>query len=315
MTELLTNPYVYVPAGIALFFLLLQFKTSRPDGVVEKVHPYRRMVPIIMRTRNESAVYFDGTIRADKLEAYLDQAKEQFGANVTHVAVAAINLTLGANPRMNRFIAGRRIYKRNGRWITFSMKRQKGNAEAKLGVVKLQMTDGETFPELVGRINGQIKHERSGEKTSMDKELALFGLVPTSALRVAFRVFLSLDYFGLLPWWFMKGDGMFTSIFLANLGSVGMPPGYHHLYEWGNAPIFVMLGATEERAIVEDGQVVAARVMPVRFSYDERIDDGVTARDGITTFISVLEDPEKWLGGLEGGTSPGPMWPRDGEAP
>ena len=34
-----------------------------------------------------------------------------------------------------------------------------------------------------------------------------------------------LDYFNLLPAFFIEGDGMYTSIFVANLGSVGMDPG------------------------------------------------------------------------------------------
>lgn len=284
----------------ALIFLLLCFKSSRPDGKLEKVHPYRRMVPIIMRSRNESVVYFDTEVRTEKLEAYLARAKESFGANVTHIIVAGVNIALVHTPTLNRFISGRRVYRRNGRWVTFSMKRQKKNRAAKLGVVKLEMHDSETFRGLVERINGKINHERSGKKTSMDKELALFGFVPTIALRVLFKAFLALDYVGLLPGWFMRDDGMFTSVFIANLGSIGMKPGYHHLYEWGNAPMFLMFGAIEDRVIVEDGAMTPVRVLPIRISYDERIDDGMTAQAGMNVLAKVLSDPERWLGGLEG---------------
>jgi hypothetical protein len=283
-----------------LIFLLLCFKSSRPDGKLEKVHPYRRMVPIIMRSRNESVVYFDTEVRTEKLEAYLARAKEAFGANVTHIIVAGVNIALVHTPTLNRFISGRRVYRRDGRWITFSMKRQKKNRAAKLGVVKLEMDDSETFRGLVERINGKINPERSGKKTSMDKELALFGFVPTIALRVLFKAFLALDYVGLLPGWFMRDDGMFTSVFIANLGSIGMKPGYHHLYEWGNAPMFLMFGAIEDRVIVEDGAMTPVRVLPIRISYDERIDDGMTAQAGMNVLGKILSDPERWLGGLEG---------------
>ena len=310
--EFCSNPWCWGPiSAVVLLFVLAHLKTSRPDGVLEKVHPYRRMVPFIMRSRNESVVYFDGTVRAEKMEAYLAQAKAQFGANVTHIAVAAANIALGANPRLNRFVSGRRIYRRKGRWVTFSMKRQKKNARAKLGVVKLEMTEEQSFRKLVERINGKITHERSGEKTSMDTELQIFGMIPRTVMRLAYRAFLAVDYVGLLPKWFLDGDGMFTSIFMANLGSVEMGPGYHHLYEWGNAPLFVMIGQVEERPVVENGEVVVGRVLPVRFSYDERIDDGITARGGIEHFLGVLGDPEKWLGGLDGSADlDPPMWPR-----
>ena len=298
------EPFTWWLAGAAVALLLLCLKTSRPDGKLVKVHPYRRMVPIIMRSRNEAVVYFDTDIRAEKMEAWLEKARESIGANVTHLTVAATNLALAKQPRLNRFIAGRRIYQRDGRWFTFSMKRQKKNQKAKIGVVKLRMEDEESFVGLVERINGQIKHERSGEKTAMDKELDLFGLVPTIGLRVAFKLFLVLDYFGLLPRWFIDGDGMFTSIFIANLGSIGMRSGYHHLYEWGNAPIFITLGAVEDRVVFEGDAIKKVRVLPVRFAFDERIDDGMMAQAGIDVFADVLSDPERWLGSPEGEDRP-----------
>ena len=97
---------------------------------------------------------------------------------------------------------------------------------------------------------------------------------------------------------------MFTSIFIANLGSIGMKPGYHHLYEWGNSPLFLMFGKVEEKVIVEDGAMTPARVLPVRFSFDERIEDGLTAQGGIDVLLSVLEDPEQWLGSPDGDDRP-----------
>jgi hypothetical protein len=107
---------------------------------------------------------------------------------------------------------------------------------------------------------------------------------------------------------------MYTSAFLANLGSVGMGPGYHHLYEHGTCPLFLMFGKVEERPVVEDGEVKVGRVMHVRFSYDERIADGLTAKFGIESVARVLEDPERWLGCLaEDGGDAKPMWPHGEE--
>jgi hypothetical protein len=87
-------------------------------------------------------------------------------------------------------------------------------------------------------------------------------------------------------------------MFIANLGSVGMGPGYHHLYEWGNCPIFMMVGQIEEKSVVRDGQIVARPIVHFRWSYDERIDDGIGARLGFTAVNRVLEDPYRELGCL-----------------
>jgi len=80
---------------------------------------------------------------------------------------------------------------------------------------------------------------------------------------------------------------------------VGMRAGYHHLYNYGTCPLFLMLGRIEERAWVVDGEVVPRKILHIRFSYDERIDDGLTAKEGIDWIRTVLEAPEEYFGKVE----------------
>lgn len=296
-------------AGTGLAWLASSMKTSRSDGEYMGVHPYRRMMFHIMPTRNESVVYFDRYVRAEKLEAYLEEAKDAFGANMTHALVAAVNIGLAENPAMNQFVVGRRMYKRNGRWLTFSMKRKKLNKKAKLSAVKLQMQDGETFRELCERINGSIGVERSGTKTAADKEFDILNALPRTGLNFANWLLRTLDYYNILPAFFIEGDGMYTSAFIANLGSVKMSPGYHHLYEHGTCPLFIMAGEVKEMPVVEGDKVVPGRVLHIRFSYDERIADGLTARGGIESVARVLSDPYHWLGCVGDSDPKRTMWP------
>ena len=74
-----------------------------------------------------------------------------------------------------------------------------------------------------------------------------------------------------------------------------MNPGYHHLYEWGNCPIFAMVGEIREEAICNNGQVSIEKVLPIRLSFDERIEDGSIAKHGLKAFVDALEDPEKYI--------------------
>ncbi len=290
-----------VGAAAAAFLLavLVNLKTSRPDGVlVRHVHPYRQLLWYIMPTRNESIVYYDTFVRADRLTAYLAEANRRFPCDVTHLLVGAAFSGLVQNPKMNQFVVGRRLYARKGHFITFSMKRQRLNREAKLSAVKLQLGDGETFAGLCARINAEITHEQSGARTYADREFDFFTFIPRPLLMRAVNLFRALDHHNLLPGSFIATDAMYTSIFVANLGSLEMSPGYHHLYEWGTCPLFMMVGKIEERAMVEDGQVVIRRVLPIRWSYDERIDDGLTSRFGIDAVNRCLEDPYTHLGCL-----------------
>jgi hypothetical protein len=255
-------------------------------------------------------VYFDRTFRAEKLLAYLEKAKAKHGAGLTHAFVAAYCIAIQDNPRMNQFTVGGRHYMRKGKWVSFSMKRKKRDRKAKLSAVKLEILPGETFAGLCARMNGNVKVERSGERTQADVEFDVLGLMPQPVLRGAIRLVKWLDLHGLLPAWFIKGDAMFTSAFVANLGSVDMAPGYHHLYEYGTCPLFIMFGKVEQRPVVENGQVVVGQTITMRFSYDERIDDGQNASYGIEALAEVLENPETWLGCLaEDGSDTQPLWP------
>ena len=50
------------------------------------------------------------------------------------------------------------------------------------------------------------------------------------------------DRFGVLPRSYIDEDPMFASAFFGNLASIGMPAGYHHLYEYGTCGVFAALG-------------------------------------------------------------------------
>lgn len=295
--------YWLIPVALLVAWVAAEAKTSRSDGTLLRVHPIRRILLFLMPTRAESLVFFDAAADAEALERFLE-SPEAAGAHVTHVTVAAANIALAATPKMNRFVMGGRLYERSSRQLSFSLKRARLDKEAAISTVKLEMRDGETFAGLVERIQASVKVERSGEKTRTDKEIDLFNLMPRPVLRLGVRVIRWLDEHNLLPAAFIGPDPLFTSIFLANLGSLGMGAGYHHLFEYGTCPLFIMIGQVEERVVSRDGVPVVRRVLPVRFTYDERIEDGLNARFGIDRFVRILEDPARYL-------AAGPLWPRE----
>ena len=274
-------------------------KKSRSDGTyIENVHPFRTMMGYIMPTRNESVVYYDSYVNAEPLLEYLPQAQERFACDITHCLVGACAFGLIDNPKMNQFISGHRLYQRKGEWLTFSAKRKKGEEKAKLTAVKWEVDRELTFPQLCEWIHGKLNVVRSDTKTQEDKELGFFSQWPRPLLRAGIKAVRWLDYHNVLLPSFIEHDGFYTSIFIANLGSVGMDPGYHHLYEWGNCPLFMMVGKIADRPVAEDGKVVVRKTLHIRWSYDERIDDGLSARFGMASVCHALENPFLYFGGL-----------------
>lgn len=281
-------------------WLLINCKTSRSDGtLIPSVHPYRVMLGHITPRRNEAIVYFDSYVRADRLLAYVAAAKGKLDVDITHCLIAAVGTALKENPRMNRFVAGRRLYQRRARTVTFSAKRKRLDREAKLAAVKITLKDGDDFAALCRSVNRSIGEERSDRPTYLDRELGLLTKVPRALLIRGVNLCFWLDHHNLLPASFIDNDAMFTSVFIANLGSLDMDPGYHHLYEWGNCPVFLTAGRITDRPAVDGDRVIVQKTLHLRWSYDERIDDGLNARFGIDAVKRILEDPFTHLGNLD----------------
>ena len=194
-----------VPALITLGVLFLLYflphlKTSRADGeLITNMHPYRKLIPYVMITRNESVVYFDTYVDAAPLLDYLKDAKEHFHCDMTHACVAAGFIGLHEAPSMNYFSHGRRLYRRKDKFITFSMKRQKGSGKAKLATVKQRCEQGMTFRDLCEAVQGKINVERSEKRTYADKEFDLFNLLPRPVMLGAVKLFKWLDFNNILP--------------------------------------------------------------------------------------------------------------------
>jgi len=308
-------------AGIAVLvvlWILLNLKTSRPDGeLVKGLHPYRRIMQFIMPGRNESLVYFDTYVDPKPLLAYLEQARKRFDVDMTHCTVAACMRMLAHNPTINRFTIGGRLYSRRGVYVTFSMKRKALDRTAKLATVKTRLTPGETFQSFCERVAASIGTERSGERTYADKEFDVFDAMPRPLLRAGVTAMRWLDYYNLLPASFIENDPLYTGMFVANLGSLGMDPGYHHLYEYGTCPCFMMVGQLADRPVVVDGKIEIRKTLHVRYTYDERVDDGLNARFAIETITKSLEHPFEIFGCLsDDGSDARPMdAPFDEQAP
>jgi len=278
-------------------WIIAHTKTSRKDAkLISKIHPYRRMMAFIMPKRNESIVFYDIYIKADQLLKYIEAKKKDLSCDVTHLLVSATSLAAMKVPQMNRFVSGYRLYQRDQVQITFSMKRKRLNKKAKISAVKLTVDPSMTFANICQKTSEKINVERSEKKTYADKEFDLLNILPRPLLRLGVSLLKTLDYYNLLPVSFTKNDPMYSSFFIANLGSLGMPPGYHHLYEWGNCPFFMMAGLIGDKPVVKDGVYVPQKTLHLRVTYDERIEDGFTANSGIEVVKTVLENPQEYLG-------------------
>ncbi len=261
------------------------------------VPAYRRIVPFLMRGRNESAVYFEQTIDLSRTLPWIETYRSTHHTKITvfHVILASIARVLHERPKLNRFVSGRTLHDRDGVWISFAAKKRMDD-QAPLSVVKRRFDERESFAAMVAALHGDVRVARSDEKSSVDKELSVLLKLPTLALDGAVRLLRGLDFLGVAPQSLLADDPMYTSVFVANLGSINVDAAYHHLYEYGNCPLFVTIGRVERAPVVTDDDELAVRsVVTLKFTYDERVEDGLYCARAIELLRGYVADPGSWL--------------------
>jgi hypothetical protein len=166
--------------------------------------------------------------------------------------------------------------------------------DAPLSVIKRRFHRGEEFAELLRDLDTEIDDARSERESSVDKEMRWALKLPAPVLGAGLRLLAALDRRNLAPRALIESDPMYSSAFVANLGSLKMDAAYHHLYEHGNSPLFVTVGEVKKRPVVVDDEVVARRSLQLRYSYDERIEDGFYCAAALRRIEELIADPAAW---------------------
>jgi hypothetical protein len=269
----------------------------RPDGkVIKKLSPLRRILPYLMKTRAESLVYYEQLVDVEMTQAFIDaHNQEEAGERISifHIILAATARVLHQRPGLNRFVSGGRIYQRNAAELSFSVKKSFDD-HAPLLTVKMPFSGEEKVEEVVKKIRTEVGEVRTGPPNQAEKESSLFlKIFPGFIMGWFVGLARFLDSINLLPAFMIKGDPLYASAFLANLGSLGLDRVWHHLYEWGNIPLFCAIGKIDKGVVVgPDDQPVVKNVMRLRWTFDERINDGFYCVKTLELLKGYIEDPE-----------------------
>jgi pyruvate/2-oxoglutarate dehydrogenase complex dihydrolipoamide acyltransferase (E2) component len=273
----------------------------RSDGTrLRGLDPMRRMMPMLMPTRNEAIVYYEQIVDATGMTAYIERwnarAGADGGARLTplHLVVASLGRVLKARPQLDRFVAGKRLWQRKQTSVAFAAKKEFAD-HAPLKTVKLPVVEGEALGDTLGRIRDAVGGSRTRDDRPVDKELSLLGKLPDFLLSPIVGAARVLDRWNMLPNALMKDDPLFSSVFVANLGSLGIDRAWHHLYEHGTVSLFCVIGSLRPRFVVgADGAPMVKPTLRLRFSLDERICDGFYAAQSLEILRADLEDPERF---------------------
>ena len=267
---------------------------DRRDGRrVRTLPPMNYITPYIMKVRSDAQNHFEDVVDITNIEHYLDKKHREGYTDMTllHVLIAAYVRIVAERPGLNRFIAGQRIFARNKLECVMTIKKEL-TLESPDTCIKVEFDPRDNIYNVYKKFQKTAKAAVS-ESTDFDDTARTLVKLPGIILRGAIAFLRFLDYIGLLPKALLNVSPFHGSMIITSMGSLGIPAIYHHLYDFGNLPIFISYGSIfSADAIKRDGTRERHHFVTLKVVTDERICDGYYYASAFKRLKRYLQHPE-----------------------
>lgn len=251
--------------------------------------------PYVMRRRSDACDCYEDNIEISALEQWLmdKRAEGSTAMNFTHLMVAAYVRTVSMRPGINRFVSARRIFARNDIQVVLRVRKGVGSDSAWTSV-KLSFSPTDTIYDVYSRISDAVDNVQAGTgESDYDRMAASMTRLSRFFLKPYLLCLRILDYFDWLPKKFLSASPYHASLSVLDLGSLGVQSVEHHLYDFGNLPLFLCYGA--KRHVYElnkEGEVLDRHMVDLRFTVDERIANASYLVEALKCMKYFLRNPQ-----------------------
>jgi hypothetical protein len=267
---------------------------DRADGKRLRLPAFNSLMPYLLRGRNASAVYFGRDVDIENAVKYVHRKNAEFGTNrfnLFGLILAAAARAITEKPDLNRFIKGNSVYQRKELTLSFVVKKRM-TEEAQETNAKIAFLPTDTIAQAMDRINAEIEFSKGDEPGPDDKLIEVLHGIPFGK-SLATKLLRVLDWLNLTPASMIRTDPLYTTAYFANLGSLGLDAPFHHLYEWGTASLFCVIGRTFQKEVKNhDGSVSKRTHIGIKVTADERISEGIYFAHAAALFMRYLQKPE-----------------------
>jgi len=251
---------------------------DRIDGRLLRTYPpYNMFTPFVMKNRNDATNYFSDSIEVTEIDRWLREKRAEGykGMGMLHMFLASYVRTVAYRPALNRFVSGQHVFARSYIEVLMTVKKAFSD-EAEETTIKVKFLPSDTIFDVYRKINEKIDEVKSADASNgTDKFVETFAHMPRIFLNAMVGIIKMLDYLGWIPQSLLDISPFHGSMIITDLGSIGIPPVYHHIYNIGNLPLFIAFGA-KRRCVELDaaGHPVERKYIDYRASIDERTCDG-----------------------------------------
>ncbi|MBQ9328252.1 MAG: 2-oxo acid dehydrogenase subunit E2 [Solobacterium sp.] len=270
--------------------------TNRFDGIYLKdVDSMHFIMPFMYPDRCDNQAFFTFKIDLTNLNEWLKKKNEgnpDYKYNLFQCIVTAALKTITLRSKLSIFIHNRKMYRRNEVSAAFTVKQEftdEGGEVLAFLHAKPEWTVDDVHEEIRRQL---LKLKQKGYTDESTSIMDTFNKIPKWISRPIVRFICWLEKKGKTPKALVETDPYHSSVVLANLGSIGLPNGYHHLTNWGTTSMFLLIGTAGKLPFYEDEQVVFKEGVELGFTVDERIADGFYIARSIKMMQMFLEQPE-----------------------
>ncbi len=261
---------------------------------VRDLDPLHQFMPYMLPKRCDSEVYLHEKIDVTEALKYIaarNEADPEHKMTMFHLILAALSKTIVHRPYLNRFISGRRYYERYK--VSFSFVIKKKFSDKGEETVMLMYTDGDTTLDWISRkVAGGVHEVRDAGGNDLDDILRILMKLPRFMLKFIASLLSFLEYHNRMPKFLSDVDPFFTTVLIANLGSIKCGAPYHHLAEYGTNSVVVTVGEIHKENVIDsNGSVDIRDIVELGITIDERIGDGFYFAKSIKLLKYLLSNP------------------------
>ncbi len=259
---------------------------------------FRKIAAAAWPHPTDSTIFGQLEVRAEALEAWLKATTERTGTKVTvtHAVARAVAVALRRHPTLNGLIRRSSIYLRENVdvFLQVAIPPEDGDlGKTDLSGALIREADKRPVEELATELRRRAAAIRADEDAEFKKTKGTLGLIPGFLLRPLLLVLDWIQYtLNLSLAWLGLAKDPFGSAMVTSLGMLGVKTAFAPIFPIAHCPLLVLVGALEDKPIVEDGELAIGRILNLTASMDHRMIDGFQASKLAVEIRGLLEAPE-----------------------
>jgi pyruvate/2-oxoglutarate dehydrogenase complex dihydrolipoamide acyltransferase (E2) component len=262
------------------------------------VSPFRKIAIGTWQNAYDPSIHGHMTLRADAMMAYIDAFRASTGRKltVTQVVAKATALALRACPESNAFLRFNHVYIRESIDVSVLVMMQDPHGNIDLSSAKITQADQKSLIQIMDELESKVQLIRTRKDTSLEHARNSMKWIPAWAMNMFLKTLSFIMYsLNIDMSRFKLPRDAFGGAIVTSIGPLGLDSGYPPIVPYSRVGVYVAPGEVYWGAVVEEGQVVARRLITVNATLDHRIVDGAHCAQLAKTLRAVIENPFEYL--------------------